>query len=401
MLPTFSPKRPQWRGNTSSEDMNTNFDEILYDLNTIFNEASKMVMSLNNIESRIRNDADAIRAQLNAASGVFSSYEQSAQEDKIFYEDFYFPETVTYPTTLSDADKCRVDTEFGVATLPINSSFSKVYTTDISTGSVIVAPDIVVSVNAVDEVGNLLIEETSPLTAFDGDNDTVWERKVKFSRDSMKNSVSCLMTITLPSMSNPYVNKIHIKPYPEGTTDVQSITYDTSVTQDNVIDFFPVDGENNILSTMYSFDNIQPTKVKVYFRQRFSSIEDNYKTFVYGAREVGIEKVEYLTTGKIGFKFSVPTYEPGLLNTITSFSTDPEYDNITYKASIYASEADFNSDLAIWTSSSPQITPTNALNISGYGTESVWLTVQLVSPAGDTKTPILRNVSMTYTTSGG
>jgi len=398
LTPTFSPRYPEWRGSTSSTDMNNNFDEILYDLNTIFAEASKLVVELNEVESRIRHDAEALSERIYSVSGLMTSYEQAASGYKMFYEDFYVPDNILYPSNLLDEDKCSVINEFGVATLPVNNSFSKVYTVSLADGNVFVAPDLKIDVTPIDETGNVKIEGTSESQAFDGQDSTVWERKVRFNRDSTKADIRCLLTVTLPSMSNPYVNKVHIKPYPEGLVDIQNITYDTLVSQDIVLPYFPSDGENNVRSIMYSTNNIQPTKMKFYFRQRSSAIEDDYKTFVYGAKEIGIEKVEYKSSGKVGIRFKLPSYETGLLYKITSLRTDPNYDNIVYKVNLYTSQAEFDANLPIWTSSNPPITTTNPLDISVYGVDTLWLMLQLVQASGDTKTPMLRSVSMTYTT---
>ena len=399
LLPTFAPRTPEWRGSTSSSDMNSNFDEILYDLNTIFSQASQIVLDLNELESRIRHDMDALGSRVYAVSGMIESYQQSNVDDKMFFEEFYMPTHVAFPSNITDQDKCSVNSEFGVVTLPVNSSFSKVYTVNIADGSTIVAPDLVVSVDPIDETGSVRIDGTSPSRAFDGQDDTVWERMVRYDNDSPKSESRCAINITLPSMNNPYVNKIHIKPYPEGTMDLQQITYDTTVTQNNVISTFPVDGDNNVNSKMYSFNDIQPTKIKVYLRQRVSGTEDNFKTFVYGAKEIGIEKVEYNAAGKVGMKFVLPDYDSELLSSLTNFGTNPAYDDITIKANIYPSEAEFNADLPIWTSSNAPITTTETLDLSIYGTDTIWVMIELNKSEGDTKTPLLKSVTMTYTTS--
>jgi hypothetical protein len=398
LTPTFSPKVPEWRGNTSSEDMNENFDEILYDLNTIFSEASKIVIDLNEIESRIRHDMDSLGSRVYAVSGLISAYEQAQTGYKMFYEEFYMPTQVAYPSNVTDQNKCSVNSEFGVVTLPVNNSFSKVYTVNIADGETIVAPDLIAVSESVDEVGSVRVDETAIERAFDGRDDSVWERKVRYERDSAKSESRCVVNITLPSMNNPYVNKLHIKPYPEGTEDVEQITYDTMVTQDTVLPSFPVDGENNINSKMYSFNDIQPTKLKVYFRQRVSNVEDDFKTFVSGAKEIGIERVEYSPSGKVGMKFTIPEYDTGLLSSITSFKTFPEYDNITIKANIYPSEAEFNTDIPMWTSSNSPITTDNPLDVAVYGMDSIWVAIELIQSQGDTKTPTVQSVTMTYTT---
>ena len=399
LIPSFvSPKLPQWRGNTSSADLNENFSEIMYDLNTLFSEATNIVMELNDLESRIRHEVEALSERVFSVSGMITAYENSVPGCKIFFEDFFVPQNVTYPQGLTDESKCVVDNEFGVVTLPVNNSFSKVYTINITDGKTTVAPDLVVDVTPLDETENVKIEGPTPDKAFDGNDNTVWERKVRFNRDSTKNSVTALMTITLPSMNNPYVNKIHVKPYPEGTEDVQMISYDTTSTQDNILPSFPAAGENNIPRRMYSFNNIQPTKLKVYFRQRNGKMEDDYKTFVYGAKEIGIEKVEYRPSGKLGLTFDLPETEAGLLYQITSLRTDPIYDNIQYKVNLYSSQAEFDANLPIWTSSNSAITETNPLDIAVYGLSSLWIMVELTQLTGDTKTPILKSLTMTYTT---
>ena len=399
LLPSFTtPKLPEWRGNTSSEDMNENFGSILYDLNSIFSEASQIVTDLNELESRIRHDVEAVSSRMYAVSGMITSYEASSSGYKMFYQDFYMPDNVEYPANVAEADRCVVADEFGVATLPVNSSFSKVYTISATDGEAIVAPDIQIEVTPLDEDGSVKIEETSPTKALDGNDDTVWERKVRFNRDSTKTSVRALMTVTLPSMSNPYVNKIHIKPYPDGTIDLQNITYDTLVSQDIVLPSFPVDGYVRCNSKLLSFNNITPTKLKFYVRQRSSRIEDDYKTFVYGAKEFGIEKVDYRSSGKIGIKFKIPSYETGLIHSITSLRTDPDYDNIAYKISLYPSKAEFDADIPIWTSSNSAITPTNRFDVSVYGIEEIWVMVQLNQALGDTRSPVLKSLTMTYTT---
>ena len=399
LIPTFSPIEPQWRGNTSSEDLNSNFEEILYDLNVIYAEASSLVVDLNELESRIRHDATALSARLYAVSGLITAYDSLASTVKMFHEDFFLTKNIAYPNDLQEENRCVVNADFGVVTLPVNNSFSKVYTLGMSDGKVTVSPDLEVEVTAIDEDGIVSLEELNPLRAFDGEESTVWERKARFNRDYVKSSARCMMEVTLPSMSNPYVNKLSITPYPEGMLDLQVITYDTLISQDNVLPSFPADGLNNIKSTLFSFDNIEPYKLKFYFRQRNDLLEDGYKTFTYGAKEIAIEKVEYKTSGKIAVKFTLPSYESGLLNTITNLSTDPNYDNIKYKLYLYATDSDFQSDNPVWTSSNSPITPSNPLDVSSYTSESVWIMVELVQESGETGSPLLNSITVTYTTS--
>ena len=398
LLPTFQPIKPTWRGSTSSEVMNENFESILYDLNSVFSEASNLVVELSELESRIRYECVALNQRMMAVSGLISAYEIVSSGYKMFHEDFYLATNITYPTSLPEEEKCVVDTQFGVVTLPVNNSFSKLYTTNLNTGDVIQAADLKVSVDPVNEDGYTKITTGTPLYACDGDGSTYWERKVQFNRDYTKNNTTCKMTITLPSTSNPYVNKVFIKPHPEGTTDVNSITYDTVTSQDNVLPTFPTVGERNIKNKIYSFNNIQPVKIKVNFRQRNWELENNYKTYVTGAKEIGIEKVEYKSGGKVGIRFTLPNYETKLFYYITSLRTVPEYDDSTYKISLYARESDFNSDAPVWTSASTTPTTSSPLDISLYTTKQVWVLLELTQETSNSSSPLFESVTITYTT---
>lgn len=399
LTPTFQPVKPQWRGNTSSEDMNQNLEQIIYDLNTIFSEASHLAMDLNNLESKIRNELGALNSRVYAVSGMMTSYDVNALGYKMFYENFYLTSNIVYPDNLPAENRCVVNGQFGVATLPVNNSFSKVYTVSISDGSVYVAPDLSIAVTPVDETGSVRIDETNVINAFDGSDETVWERKVRFNSDYSKDSVSCRMDVTMPSVSNPYVNNILIKPYPEGAVDVQMITYDTLVTKDNVLPGFPAEGENLSKPTLYICNNIQPINFKVYLRQRNNKMEDGYKTFNYGLREFGVEKVEYKSSGKFAVRFTLPEYETDLISKVTSLITNPAYDNIAYKVSLYTSDAYFQADNPVWTSNNSPITTDSQLDVVSYITDSLWVMIEMTQTAGNSDSPAMESVTVTYSTS--
>ena len=398
LQPTFSPREPEWRGNSSSADMNSNFEEILYDLNTIFSEASSQAIDLDELKSTIKHETDSLNDRLYAVSGMIQAYQETATGYKMFHEEFYRTRNVVYPASLSASDRCYVDTSFGIATLPVSNSFSKVYTISIATGEIYQSPSLGVSVVPVDETGYLKIEETSPLRAFNGNNQSFWERKVRFSRDYAKGEVTCNMDVTLPSMSNPNINSIYIFPYPEGTVDIPAITYDTLTSQDISLPGFPTGGEDNATRKKYLFEDIQPVSFTFKFKQDNHGVEDDYKTFVYGAQEIGIEKVEYKTTGKVGVRFTLPDWDTGVFSKITSLVTYPMYDNIKYKVYLYPTLGDFDAGVSYWASTSTAITTSNQLDIAAYATETIYLMIELIQESDSSTTPVLDSVTLTYTT---
>jgi len=398
LIPTFSPIEPEWRGNSSSADMNSNFEEILYDLNTIFEEASSQAVDLDELKSTIKHETDSLNERLYAVSGMIQSYQQSASGYKMFHEEFFRTANVVYPANLSASDRCFIDTSFGIATLPISNSFSKVYTININTGEIYQSPNLEVQVTPTDEAGSLRIDETSPLRAFNGNNQSFWERKVKFNRDYAKGDVTCNLEILLPSMSNPNVNSMYVMPYPEGTVDIEEITYNTLTAQDLVLPSFPTSGEDNATRKKYLFEDIQPVGFTLKFKQDNHGTEDDYKTFVYGAQEIGIEKVEYKTSGKVGLKIDLPDWDTGVFSTITSLTTLPMYDNIKCKVYIYPTEGDFDANVPLWSSVANAIVPSAPLDVSAYATETLWLLIEIIQGAGSTNTPAVDSVTFTYTT---
>lgn len=398
LQPTFTPREPVWRGSSSSADMNSNFEEILYDLNTIFEEASSQAIDLDELKSTLKHETDALNERLYAVSGMIQSYQQSASGYKMFHEELYRTKNIVYPAHLSPSDWCYVDTAFGIATLPVSNSFSKVYTININTGEIYQSPNLSVKVTPTDENGSIKIDETSSLRAFNGNNQSFWERKVRFSRDYVKGEVTCKMDILLPSMSNPNVNSLYIFPYPEGTSDITEITYNTLTAKDLVLPTFPAGGEDNATRKKYLFEDVQPVGLTLKFKQDNHSLEDDYKTFVYGAQEIGIEKVEYKSSGKVGVRMSLPDWDTGVFGKITSVTTTPGYDNIKYKLYIYATEGDFDADSPLWVSTSTAITPTSQLDVGAYATDTLYLLVELIQETGSTTTPVLDAITVTYTT---
>jgi hypothetical protein len=398
LIPTFVPIRPVWRGNTSSAEINENFSMILYDLNTIFAEATNQSVSLEELKSTLKHETDALNERLYAVSGMIQAYEQSASGYKMFHEEFYRTRNIVYPFHLPAADRCYVDTSFGIVTLPISNSFSKVYSIDMNTGEIRQSPDLAVSINPTDEVSALHAEEGYPRRAFNGNNQSFWERKVLFSRDFAKDQVTCDMDILLPSMSNPNVNCFYMFPYPEGTVDIDQILYHTPSSKDNVLPGFPAEGEENATRKKYLFNEIQPVGFTIKFRQDNHKIEDDYMTFVYGAQEIGIESVEYRSTGRVGIKFELPAWETGVFSKITSLTTHPMYDNNKIKVYLYPNVGDFDADNPLWASTQNPIIPDNQLDVSAYATETIYLTVEINQELDSTTTPVLESITFTYTT---
>ena len=398
LVPTFSPREPEWRGSSSSADMNSNFEEILYDLNTVFEEASSQAIDLEELQSTLKHETDSLNERLYSVSGIMLAYQQSASGYKMFHEEFYRTANIVYPENLASADRCNVDTAFGIATLPVANSFSKVYTININTGEIYQSPDLKVAVTPIDEDGYLKVEGTNPLRAFNGNNQSFWERKVRFSRDYAKGDVKCRIDVELPSMSNPNINSMYIFPYPEGTVDITEITYNTLTAQNLVLPSFPTAGEDNATRNKYLFEDIQPVSFTLKLKQDNNGLEDDYKTFVYGAQEIGIEKVEYKPSGKAGLKIELPDWDTGVFSKITSLTTYPMYDNIQYKLYLYPTEGDFDANTPLWSSTSSAILPSNQLDVSAYATETLYLLFELAQATDSTSTPRLDSVTMTYTT---
>ena len=209
---------------------------------------------------------------------------------------------ISFPDSLDDSHSSMINAQFGEATLPATAIENKFYVNSLTSGAVIVPPDLVVTVagtfDKIDGKGVINYEKGgkiypgNPIQAFNGNNQSFWIRKIEFPIDAAVDEVECELIVTVPSGSSTEANTIEILPFPHGNVDITELATATDLTDNftRVSSFTPV---NNILNKRYHFTSVSVDRIKVRLRQRNWIEENGKKVFYYGLQELGLKLIDY------------------------------------------------------------------------------------------------------------
>jgi len=356
-LTTERMRIPQ-NGRISSSDMNKFVDSTIADLqNTVnqvnVNESSTLdvlntaIREISNLKKRVAQLEDeesfdrAIRAAQNLRIKAFKSMTDLTG--------------ITFPGT-NQSTKPRINTLFNQATVPINAVENKFYTNSIISGSIVpISQSIQIDVTSIIELvdyesGYVKLSQGNPENAFNGDNQSYWQRKVEFDLDSDVEEVQVELTVRIPDQANTEANALYIRPYPVSQVDV----FDLGISADlsggfsapgNSYPIFPTTALplDNARDSRFFFSTQSVQRIKIRLRQRNWYEENGRKVFSYGLQELGLQLSEfdktYSATASLGdnhtfiTKFTCPPNKK--FKGLHLFETTPDYtkdiDNMRFK----------------------------------------------------------------------
>jgi hypothetical protein len=311
-VPSLRVRSAKFRTGTSSHDQNQMTEELLYDMNNLFNlvneqetllEDVKQNLSVENRYQSIRignmqaelDDIRALYQQLQAGTG---KYKRSVHVNS-FLED----------QASSPQEKAEIDTYHSLLTLPVTGKTqSKIYLYDDIAKEVVLPSTLKVQVTP--EADGVSIIDNDVLNAFSGDNANIWARKYVFPMDEYVDSVTTTVVITLPDniISNRDINTITVHPFPLSTVDIDSIEYRMDGGW-NLIPGWPKDSVDRPLSIQdagnmkFCFESLPMSEVRITFTQKNFIVEDHKRVFYVGAQEIGVMYTDYQSS--IG-RFHVP-----------------------------------------------------------------------------------------------
>lgn len=345
-------------GRISSSDMNKFVDSTIADLqNTVnqvnVNESSTLdvlntaIREISNLKKRVAQLEDeesfdrAIRAAQNLRIKAFKSMTDLTG--------------ITFPGT-NQSTKPRINTLFNQATVPINAVENKFYTNSIISGSIVpISQSIQIDVTSIIELvdyesGYVKLSQGNPENAFNGDNQSYWQRKVEFDLDSDVEEVQVELTVRIPDQANTEANALYIRPYPVSQVDV----FDLGISADlsggfsapgNSYPIFPTTALplDNARDSRFFFSTQSVQRIKIRLRQRNWYEENGRKVFSYGLQELGLQLSEfdktYSATASLGdnhtfiTKFTCPPNKK--FKGLHLFETTPDYtkdiDNMRFK----------------------------------------------------------------------
>ncbi len=352
-IPTIQQREFKYRSRMDSHSLNETQKEAFDDILDLFNKANQLqkhiyTMSLaNHIESKCYSERLA-QAMLDMAL-LKEQYENLTSQDDYRYQTRYAYQA----STEQDGYAAVIDKSANCITSHRTNSVSKTRLYDETYDETLVPPSLQIYVgpdsfrvngtygNTQDVNGNELtetiysIEDTDTTNAFDGDDSSVWLRKVKTSRDVSFIENEVILGLPEDIITTRLINEIIIKPFPVGYIDIIDVMYKSRGAWQSVPGFTSHrlcededvhDIFGNVVSSrrvikdagniVLSFYPIQTSQLKFKLRQRHFEVEDygndEYHVFYLGLRDVDV-------------RFNVYTKEHSQFEMIYEF---PEHDRI-------------------------------------------------------------------------
>jgi len=425
------------RGASSSRQLNDFVDQAVNDLHGINNlvtanesrveEVIKILTDesryLKRRVSQLEAENDA-RKMINGRNGIRLTHYQSMYDVRNM--SFFSNDTFLKP---------HINTTYGLAYLPSNSSETKFFTNSIYDGSVIVPADLSIEVTDVfidpggstatsHEDGRSKLIEGNPKNAFNGVNNSYWVRTVEFPAESDVTEVQVQVTVTLPSQNNTMSNLMTIHPYPIGGIDIMEISTSPDLTSsftnishpDAPTTSTPI---NNSREKLLIFPPQDIDQVRLKIRQRNFIIENGKKIFRYGLQEIGLWLVDFekatsrasfddwiasANNENISFINKVSAPKNTFITALHFFSSDPDITledtsdrHVVYR--IYDSDPTAGTLVELWNSNQtlPQNQPSSVgsqITLSGTVTDLYVVTsMRYAHSSGGINSPFKSNTS--------
>lgn len=311
-LPSIQEREFKYRAPMSSQELNTMQMEAFNDILDLFNKANQLQKTIyemnlaNNIESVCY--AKRLETAITNMNKVTEMY-----NNLISTEDEY--RTVTRyafeAQSMSNSYNAMIDQNTNDITAHIVNSTSKTRLYDSTYDETLVPPSLQAYIGPDNfKVGGNIysIEDSDISNAFDGNDSTVWFRKVITSPDIeyIENEV----VIGLPEdiITTRLMNQIIVKTFPVGFVDIIDIKYKSNGAWQTIPGFTEHNGceeyedndifgnpylyhsINNASNVKFNFQNLQTSQVKIKLRQRNYEYdaENNRRIWYFGLRDVDI-----------------------------------------------------------------------------------------------------------------
>ena len=405
-------------GRLNSADINKFVDSTVTDLQNMTNQVNMNEVSTENALNTVLREMANLKQRVIQLenSDAYDRNIRAAQNLRI--RDFKAMTDLKNISFLgtNDATKPRVNTLFGQATLPINAIENKFYTNSIISGSIVpISQTLNIEVSSVvdgvdHEAGHVKLTEGNPKNAFNGDNQSYWQRKVEFDLNSDVEEVMVDLVVQVPDQANTESNVVYVRPYPVAQVDVVSLghsgalsgafTYISDATQDNARD------------GRYFISTQSVQRLHIRLRQRNWYEENGRKVFSYGLQELGLQLVEFDKTYSASAaladnhtfvtKFSCP--EGYRFKGLHMFNTAPNYTankaNMHFKVATSSDGSNVKWDSDINTAPENLVQP---IDLGGSTTDIYVITtlnyITDTDPIGAffaNTTPILESIGLQY-----
>ena len=311
-LPSIQEREFKYRAPMNSHELNQMQSEAFNDILDLFNKANQLQKTIyemnvaNNIESICYTKRlEAAITEMNRLTEMYNNITSSENDFRTITRYAY------EATTMDDGYSAVIDKNTNDITAHIISSMSKTRLYDSTYDETLVPPSLqaYIGPDSFKVGGNIYsIEDSDINNAFDGNDSTVWFRKVTTSSDVeyIENEV----VIGLPEdiITTRLMNQIILKTFPVGYVDVLDIKYKSNGAWQTIPGFKEHYGcseyeqtdifgnpstyhsINNAPNLKFNFQNVQTNQLKIKLRQRNYDYdaENNRRIWYFGLRDVDV-----------------------------------------------------------------------------------------------------------------
>ena len=286
-------------GRLNSADINKFVDSTITDLQNMTNQVNINEVSTENALNTVLREMANLKQRVIQLenSDAYDRNIRAAQNLRI--RDFKAMTDLKNISFLgtNDATKPRINTVFGQATLPINAVENKFYTNSIISGSIVpISQSLKIDVTSVIdgrdyESGHIKLIEGDPKNAFNGDNQSYWQRKVEFDLNSDVEEVMVDLVVQVPDQANTEANTIYVRPYPVSQVDIINLGHSANLS--GGFNYVASAVQDNAKDSRYFISTQSVQRLHIRLRQRNWYEENGRKVFSYGLQELGLQLMEF------------------------------------------------------------------------------------------------------------
>lgn len=311
-IPSIQEREFKYRAPMNSHELNEMQNEAFNDILDLFSKANQLQKSL--YEMRLANNIESIcyskrlEQTITDLNKIKEQYNNLTSTEK----DYRYITRYAYDATVEDdgyAATLSTDTNDIVAHIASSTSKTRMY--DETYDETLVPPSLqaYIGPDTFQVGGNIYsIEDSDINNAFDGNNNTVWFRKVVTSPD-----VDCIeneIVVGLPEdiITSRLMNELVIKTFPIGYVDITDVKYKSNGSWQTIPGFKEhsgceqytktdtfgntsyYDAIQNASNLKFNFQGLQTNQIKIKLKQRNYEYdaENNRRIWYLGLRDVDV-----------------------------------------------------------------------------------------------------------------
>lgn len=311
-IPSIQEREFKYRAPMSSQELNIMQTEAFNDILDLFNKANQLQKTI--YEMNLANNIESVCYAKRLESAIININKLNEMYNNLVKKENDFRTVTKYAfeaEAMSNGYNATIDQNTNDIIAHIASSTSKTRLYDDVYDETLVPPSLQAYIGPDDfRVGGNIysIEDSDINNAFDGNDSTVWFRKVITSPDVEYIENEIVIGLPEDIITTRLMNQIIVKTFPVGFVDIMDIKYksngawqtipgfteyhDCKEYEDNDIfgNLHSYHAINNASNVKFNFQNLQTSQVKIKLRQRNYEYdaENNRRIWYLGLRDVDV-----------------------------------------------------------------------------------------------------------------